>query len=346
MTQRGGGRALLTATWVLGILLLLAVGVVSLFAGAATLTWAEVWGTFTHRTGLWISADYPEPSALRQSILMDLRLPRVFMGALVGAGLAVAGAALQAITRNDLAEPYLLGISSGASAGAVVVIVLGVGGSAVGLTGGALVGSLASFGVLMLLLRGSRLESTRVVLTGVLVGQFFSAVMSLILMTSGNAEQVQGLMFWLLGALSASRWETVVVVTVAVILAVAVIWGLSRYLDAMSFGDATASTMGVPVTTVRTVILVVVSLLTAATVSAVGAIGFIGLIVPHAVRLLIGSQHHRLIPLSALVGAIFLVSADAVARHAFAPQELSVGVVTALVGVPVFFLILRQRKRL
>ncbi|AIG63839.1 iron ABC transporter permease [Corynebacterium atypicum] len=339
-------RSRLGAAWTVGLVILLATCAISLFAGAASLSGAEVWATLAHRLHLPSAQSWPEPSPLRQSILLQLRVPRILMAVCVGAALAVAGVALQATTRNDLAEPYLLGISSGASAGAVITITLGIGGMALTLSAGAGIGALVSFGVLMLLLRGSRLESTRVVLTGVLVGQFFSAIMSMTLMIVGNAEQAQGIMFWLLGALGAARWNTLGVVAAATVAALVIIGSLSRYLDAMSFGDATARTMGVPVTAVRTTVLIVVSLLTAATVSAVGAIGFIGLIVPHAVRMVVGSQHSRVIPLSALVGAIFLVAADAVARVAFAPEELSVGVVTALVGVPVFFAILHRRGKL
>lgn len=224
----------------------------SVFLGAASLSFTEVWGAITHGTGLFVSPEFPQPSVLRQSILFDLRIPRILMSVIVGGALAVAGAALQAITRNDLAEPYLLGISSGASTGAVVVIILTSGASigggvALGLTGGAAIGALVSFAVLLLLLRGSGFSSTQVVLTGVLVGQFFAAITSLILMARGDADSVRGVMFWLLGALGASRWESLWVVAVVCSIACAVIWSISRYLDCLSFGDDTAESMGVPV---------------------------------------------------------------------------------------------------
>lgn len=323
----------------------------SVFLGAASLSFTEVWGAITHGTGLFVSPEFPQPSVLRQSILFDLRIPRILMSVIVGGALAVAGAALQAITRNNLAEPYLLGISSGASTGAVVVIILTSGASigggvALGLTGGAAIGALVSFAVLLLLLRGSGFSSTQVVLTGVLVGQFFAAITSLILMARGDADSVRGVMFWLLGALGASRWESLWVVAVVCSIACAVIWSISRYLDCLSFGDDTAESMGVPVAKVRGIVLVSVALLTAATVSAVGAIGFIGLIVPHAVRMLIGPAHSALIPVSALLGSSFLVITDALARTVFSPQEVPVGVFTAIIGVPVFFLILKRGRRL
>lgn len=288
-------------------------------------------------------ADLAHPehlSELQRSVIWELRLPRVLMAACVGAILAVCGAAMQAITGNDLADPYLLGISSGASTGAVIAVVFAS--FRWGVIAGAAIGSVASFALLMALLRGSKADATRVVLTGVLVGYLFQAVTSLIVTASGNAESTRGIMFWLLGMLSAARWSTLAVVAAAGAVGCAVLWGLSRQLDALLLGPATAETMGVPVTAVRYTVLVTVSLLTAATVASVGAIGFVGLIVPHAVRMLAGPLHARLIPLAALVGAVFLVVADAIARVAFAPVELPVGVVTALLGVPVFFLILRR----
>jgi len=283
-----------------------------------------------------------ELSALQRSVLTDLRLPRVLMAACVGAILAVCGVAMQAITHNDLADPYLLGISSGASTGAVVAIIFST--FQWGIVAGASIGALLSFSLLMLLLKNTAADATRVVLTGVLVGYLFESVTSLVVTASGNAESTRGIMFWLLGMLSAARWNTLVAVVVVGAIGVTLLWLMSRYLDALSLGDETASTMGVPVVRVRYTVLIAVSLLTAATVASVGAIGFIGLIVPHAVRMLIGPLHRSLIPVSAIVGAIFLVVADAIARVLFAPQELPVGVITALIGVPLFFVILKRTK--
>ncbi|MGD7002759.1 FecCD family ABC transporter permease [Corynebacterium halotolerans] len=332
----------MTRALTLGSVILLVACLLSLFLGSASLSPAEAWAALLHRFGV---SDTDAPSMLRQSILFDLRLPRVLMAAVVGASLAVAGVVMQAVTRNDLAEPYLLGVSSGASAGAVAVLTLLSAAAPVGLTLGAAMGALVSFGVLMLLLFGATLSATRVVLTGVLVGQLFSALTSLLLLAKGDADATRGVLFWLLGALGAARWDTLVIVTVVAAVALPSLWILSRYLDTMGFGDGTATTMGVPATWLRVAVLVIVALLTAATVSVVGAIGFIGLIVPHAVRMLIGPGHSRLIPLSAVVGAILLVLSDALARTLFAPQEIPVGVVTALIGVPSFFLILRRRQR-
>lgn len=316
----------------------IAFGLLSLLALAAAIVISLPLGS----SGISVF-DLDSMSPVQRSILTELRLPRVLMAACVGAILAVCGVAMQAITHNDLAEPYLLGISSGASTGAVIAIMFST--WQWGIVVGAAVGGLTSFLLLMALLRHTRADATRVVLTGVLVGFLFQSLTSLVVTASGNAESTRGIMFWLLGVLSAARWNTLIVVAIAGAVGLVVLWLLSRHLDALTLGDATAHTMGVPVVAVRYTVLIVVSLLTAATVAAVGAIGFVGLIVPHAVRMVQGPLHARLIPVAAIVGALFMVIADAIARVLFAPQELPVGVITALIGVPVFFIILRRINR-
>ncbi|MFY1594809.1 FecCD family ABC transporter permease [Micromonospora sp. WMMD737] len=223
---------------------------------------------------------------------------------------------LQSLTRNALADPYLLGVSSGASTGAVGVVLLGFAGSQLGVASGAFCGALVSFG--LLLLRRTGLHSTRIVLTGVVVGQLFTALTSLILMSNGDADSTRALTHWLLGSLAPAR------------------------------GTDTAASLGIDVRTTRAVLLVTTSLLTAVAVAvaAVGAIGFVGLIVPHGVRFLVGPTHRLLLPVCAVVGAAFLVWTDALARVAFAPLEVPVGVFIVLLGVPLFLLVLRRRGEL
>lgn len=319
-------------TGIIALVVLIGAIIVSLPLGSSSITFEELRAL--------IDPSLPSPSPLRMSILTELRIPRVLMAALVGAILAVCGVVMQSITHNDLADPYLLGVSSGASTGAVVAILFST--WHFGIIAGAAVGALSSFVLLMLLLRGSSAAATRVVLTGVLVGYLFQALTSLIVTSTGNAESTRGILFWLLGVLSAARWNTVIAVAIMGAVGISILWALSRYLDTLTLGDDTASTMGIPVTAVRYGVLIIVSLMTATTVASVGAIGFVGLIVPHAVRMVSGPRHISLIPLSALVGAIGLVIADAVARTIFAPQELPVGVITAIIGVPAFFFILRK----
>jgi iron complex transport system permease protein len=322
----------------LGALLLVAcLGSVAL--GAGDFTTDDVLRTVGARLGV------AQPLApLRDSVVWELRLPRVLLAAAVGAGLAASGAVLQAVTRNALADPYLLGVSSGASTGAVLVLVLGVGSGVLSLAAGALLGGLASFGLVLLLLGRGSTGSGRLVLTGVVVGQLFTAITSLIIISSGDADSTRSILYWLLGSLAPARWPAVVATGAVVVVALVVFRFVASGLDALAFGENAASALGVNVARTRIVAIVMAAALTAVMVASVGAIGFVGLIVPHAVRMLVGSEHRSLIPASALAGAVFLVAADALGRSVFAPQQIPVGVVTSLLGVPVFLLIARRRE--
>ncbi|MFD0354757.1 FecCD family ABC transporter permease [Streptomyces sp. NPDC127110] len=315
---------------------------VAVRTGTADVGWGGLARAFGVRLGLAVE---PLPPLL-DSLVWDLRLPRVLMAALVGASLAVCGAVLQAVTRNALADPYLLGVSSGASAGAVTVVVLGVGAGALGVTGGALAGALLAFGALLLLLRRTGLDSVRIVLTGVVVGQLFTALTSLVLMASADADTTRAVTHWLLGSMAPARWDTVAVCALVTPLGLAAAWLCSNALDGLAFGSDTAASLGIGVRRTRLLLLVVTAALTAVAVATVGAIGFVGLIVPHGVRFLAGPRHRVLLPYAALAGAVFLVWTDALARIAFAPREVPVGVITALLGVPLFLLVLRRRGEL
>ncbi|MFE0704181.1 FecCD family ABC transporter permease [Streptomyces sp. NPDC058872] len=328
--------------------LLLAAGVLTasvataVRVGTADVGWFDLARVLGSRIGLDVA---PLPPLL-DSLVWDLRLPRVLMAALVGASLAVCGTILQAVTRNPLADPYLLGVSSGASAGAVTVVVLGVGANALGVTGGALVGALLSFGLLLLLLRRTGLAPVRIVLIGVVVGQLFTALTSLVLMASADADTTRAVTHWLLGSLAPARWNTVAVCAIVTPLGLTAAWSCSRSLDGFAFGTDTAASLGIDVRHTRMLLLVITAALTAVAVAAVGAIGFVGLIVPHGMRFLVGPLHRALLPYAALAGAVFLVWTDALARTAFAPRELPVGVLTALSGAPLFLLVLRRKGEL
>ncbi|MEU7387421.1 FecCD family ABC transporter permease [Streptomyces tanashiensis] len=330
------------------VLLLLAAGTLAASTVAAVrVGTAEVgWSDLSRVLGAHLGLDVDPLSPLLDSLIWDLRLPRVLMAALVGASLAVCGVVLQAVTRNALADPYLLGVSSGASAGAVTVVVLGVGASTLGVTGGALAGALLSFGLLLALLRRTGLDSARIVLTGVVVGQLFTALTSLVLMASADADTTRAVTHWLLGSIAPARWNTVAVCAIVTPLGLVAAWLCSHALDGLAFGADTAASLGIGVRHTRTLLLVVTAALTAVAVASVGAIGFVGLIVPHGVRFLVGPLHRVLLPYAALAGAVFLVWTDALARVAFAPREVPVGVITALLGVPLFLLVLRRRGEL
>ena len=275
-----------------------------------------------------------------QGIVWNYRLTRALVAAACGAGLAISGVMLQSLLRNALAEPYLLGISAGASTGAVLVSVAGLGAGAISMTTGAFFGAVCAFSMVALLAHaagsGGLRNSGQIVLAGIAGSQLFNALTSLIITKSGSAEQARGIMFWLLGNLSGVRWSDTFL-TVAVALVGMVICVLhARALDAFTFCSESAASLGVPVRRVQLTLLLVAALITAVMVSIVGAIGFVGLVIPHAARLLVGVRHSRLIPASALIGAIFLIAADVVSRTLIPGQVLPIGVITALVGAPVF----------
>lgn len=341
------GRSGRSAAAQAAFFLLVAVTLAGSVAAAVRIGTADVgWTDLARVLGAHLGLGVEPLPPLVDSLIWDLRLPRVLMAALVGASLAVCGTVLQAVTRNALADPYLLGVSSGASTGAVTVVVLGVGASTLGVTGGALVGALLSFGLLLLLLRRTGLDSARIVLTGVVVGQLFTALTSLVLMASADADTTRAVTHWLLGSMAPARWNTVVVCAIVTPLGLVAAWLCSNALDGLAFGTDTAASLGIGVRHTRLLLLVVTAVLTAVAVATVGAIGFVGLIVPHGVRFVVGPLHRVLLPYAALAGAVFLVWTDALARIAFAPREVPVGVITALLGVPLFLLVLRKRGEL
>jgi iron complex transport system permease protein len=281
---------------------------------------------------------------IEQSVVWNLRLSRALVAALAGAGLAICGAILQALLRNALAEPFVLGVSAGASTGAVCVIVLGIGAGGLSLSLGAFAGAFAAFALVALLSNGATSGPNHTILAGVAASQLFNALTSYIVTTSGNAQQARDVMFWLLGSFGGVRWPDVQLLLVVVIVSLGVCIWMGRALDAFTFGDEDAAALGVPVARIRLVLFGVTALLTATIVSMVGAIGFVGLVVPHAARYVVGPLHLRLLPACAVVGAVFMVIADIASRVIATQQTVPIGVVTALVGVPFFAIILYRAR--
>lgn len=280
-------------------------------------------------------------------IVLELRLPRVILGAMVGGGLALAGAVFQALLRNPLAEPYILGVSGGAAAGTVTLLALGWAGIAswalpLGAFSGALLAIALVFGVAAS--AGQRLDVRVLLLSGVVIGAFFAAWIALVLSLS-DAPTVRSALLWMMGSLSGATWRSVGIVAAYTLPALVVLLTLARPLNLMAVGEETAAWLGTNVEGTKRVAYGVASLIAAAGVAFVGVIGFVGLVVPHAVRLLVGPDHRRLLPLSALAGAGFLVLADLGARTVLAPAEIPIGVVTAFVGVPFFLGLLRRSLR-
>jgi len=281
----------------------------------------------------------------QESIVWLLRVPRVLLGAVVGAGLAIAGVGLQALTRNILAEPYLLGVTSGASTLAAASILFGVGAGigSTSLAGSAFVGAFAAGVAVFLLARvGGQMTSTRLVLAGVSVGYVLHALTSFLIFASDDPDAGRSVLFWILGSLTLATHSSALVTGGVVLGTLALLLVRARPLDALAIGDNTAQTLGISPTRLRAAVMVVIALCVGALVAASGGIGFVGLIIPHVARMCVGTAHRRLLPVAALLGAIFLVWADVVARTALAPQELPLGIVTALVGAPLLFLLVRR----
>jgi len=279
------------------------------------------------------------------AIVQQLRLPRAVVAALVGAALAASGATFQALLRNPLAEPYILGVSGGAAIGAVGAIVLGWGITAAwAVPAAAFAGALVAI-VLVLRLAasvGSALDTRILLLAGVVIGAFFNACI-LLLLTLTDVESFRSAIFWMMGSFAGSTWRGAGIFAIYFLPGLLLLFGLARSLNLMSIGEETAAHLGVRVERVKLLAYAVASLLTAASVAVAGVIGFVGLVVPHVVRIAWSGDYRFLIPASALLGAAFMTGADAIARVAVAPVELPVGVVTAFVGVPFFLWLLRRR---
>jgi iron complex transport system permease protein len=278
-------------------------------------------------------------------IVFDLRLPRILLGIMVGAALSVAGASFQALLRNPLADPYVLGVSSGAALGSILALIIAPGFALVTPLG-AFLGAIATIaGVYFLGRREGQLDSATLLLGGIISASFFSAII-MFLLTTLSGRDLRGMVFWLMGDLSTPvsagmQW----IFTVGLVAGIGAIYSTSADLNLLLTGEREAIHLGVDVTRVKLVVYVSASLLTALAVSASGAIGYVGLLVPHAVRLIFGSDYRLLIPASALCGAIAIVLADTLARTIVPPTELPVGAMTAMAGAPVFIYLLRRGLR-
>ena len=312
-------------------------------AGSVSIAFDQVWAIVLHRISpALIEQSWP---AVREAIVLDARLPRVVLAAVIGAGLAVCGMALQAVVRNPLADPMLLGVSSGASVGAVAVLVFGLGVFQVlTLPLAAFCGALAALVAVYFLARtGGRMTTVRLILSGVAVAEVLSALASFMIISSDDPHKAQAAVRWMLGGLGGTTWPMVWIPTAVVLLGVVGLLSVTRPLNLLYTGEEAAAALGLDVHRFRAGVFVLVALMVGAMVAVSGAIGFVGLIMPHVVRLLVGADHRRALPAVALLGASFLVACDIAARTVAAPEEVPVGVLTALIGGP-FFLWLMRRK--
>jgi len=333
-----------TTIWtILLVLLLITVFACGIIIGPTPINLSDVRIALAHNI---FGVEAPTSASSTNVVIWDIRIPRLILGAAVGAGLAVAGAILQAVVRNALADPYILGINSGASTGAALAILFGVGAGfgEYALQGAAFIGALAASAVMFFIARSAgRLTSVRLLMAGIAVGYALSAVTSFLIFASDSAEGSRSVMFWLLGSLGLGRWGLLLLVSVLVVVAVTIVfWSMGRRIDALTVGDDAALTLGVNPDRMRVLLVVLTCILVGSVVAMAGSIGFVGLVVPHAARRLVGGSHRHMLPVAALLGASLLIAADIGARTLLAPQEIPIGIVTSLVGAPFLILLVRR----
>lgn len=322
--------------------------VVSLGTGPVSIPPGRVFALLMHEPAVAPTA--PESgvtsAAAAAVIVRQLRPPRVLLAVLVGASLALSGAVMQGFFQNPMADPYIVGVSSGAALGATAALafsidlwVAGIHAASLFAFAGALAVTFLVYGIAR---RGGRVPTTLLLLTGVAVGSLAAALTSLLMLTTRT--DLHRILFWLLGSFSSRRWEHVHMVWPWALAGAVTLQFFARDLNVLLQGEENAQFLGVDVERVKRILLVVTALLTAAAVSVSGIIGFVGLVVPHAMRMIVGPDHRRLLPASVLGGAILMVAADMVARTIIAPAELPVGVITALLGCPYFLYLLGRRR--
>lgn len=318
--------------YIVAVALLVTVAVLSLSLGQTFVSPSD-W------LPILLGSDSESPQAI---IIRELRLPRILSACLVGGTLACAGAAFQGLFRNVLAEPYIIGASSGAALGVAVSIVLGLQASYVGLGATAAMAMLGSVAVVGLVLAvGAAIRSSTTVtllLAGIAISSLVNSLVSALMIL--NDPRAVAVLAWVMGSLAGSHWDSLTIAAIVGVPSMAVICALSRALDAFSLGDATAHSLGLNVSRFRTILVIAASLATAAAVSVAGIVGFIGLVAPHIARQLVGSRHWVMLPMSICVGAILMMLADSLSRIVIAPAELPVGIVTALIGSPFFLWLL------
>ena len=333
--------------WSTGLAALLLVGLGVLAVGLAVGVGRIEIGVGTALRGVLHGVGLGAPvEPVAQAVVWELRLPRALLAWTAGGGLAVVGVAMQALVRNPLAEPYLLGASSGASAGAALFALGFLPAAlegALSLSLAAFLGALLALGLVVLVAREGRyLPTARLLLAGVAVSALLAAVTAFAAFAAPDADRLRAVLFWLLGSFAGAGWSDLTVPLVATLAATLGLWAIARPLDALLGGEEAARALGVETERLKLGLVVGSAVVVGALVAACGVIGFVGLIVPHAVRLLVGPAHRRVIPLALLGGGAFLVLADLAARTVLGAQELPVGVLTALCGVPFFLVLLRR----
>jgi iron complex transport system permease protein len=341
-------RRFYKAAFCIAVIVLAGVIIYSSTLGAANITFFESIRIILSKIPL-IDRFFPAQGldATHTTIVLNIRMPRIFLALLVGTGLSVVGGTFQGMFRNSMADPYVLGISSGAALGATIGIVagfdrmlLGVGFVAVCAFIGAILTTLLVYSIARV---GSRLPAATLLLSGISLGFLMSSMVTVLMVF--NRKQMDQIVFWIMGSFTAASWRHVAMLAPVVIAGSAAIIAFSRDLNALTTGDDVARSLGIEVETVKKILLILSSVVVAACVSVSGIIGFVGLIIPHAVRLMLGSDHRVVLPFSAIGGALFMVFADTLARNLIPPAELPVGAITSLFGAPFFIYLLIKKKK-
>jgi iron complex transport system permease protein len=323
------------------IFILAAIGVASLLVGSVRIAPGHIFNYFVN-----IFTGKLSLSSEEELIVFSVRLPRIVFAGIVGASLSLGGVVFQAILRNPLADPYILGISGGSALGAIIGIVVGASSFYLGVPLLAFVGALVTVFLVFIVAGGSRgpLLDNSLLLSGVVVNAFFSAAI-LFFLSIVNSMELHSITFWLMGDLSRASFREICIAAFCLVLGFVLLYAQARKLNLFVQGEETALHLGVNVERTKQWLLVVTSLIISVAVSLAGIIGFVGIMVPHLMRLVFGSDHRLLLPVSALFGASFLIAADTIARVIFAPAELPVGVITALCGAPYFIFLLKRNAR-
>lgn len=338
-------RKIFLWTGITSILLVLSI-IITVSIGTAQLPLAHVWGVLLKHLPFaehWIQANWPQST---EQIIIKVRLPRVLLAVLVGACLSLAGAGFQGVLRNPLADPYILGVSSGAAVGAAFIILFGLHTTLFGIWTIPIVAFSTALLSLFIVLRLANVQGKyqleTIILSGVVVSAFLSSFVSL--MVSMSDRVINEIVFWLMGSLSMHGWTFLFLLFPYLIFGFIILFSFSKHLNLFSLGEKQAAHLGVRVKRTRLIILVVSTLITAAAVSIVGTVGFVGLVVPHLVRLMVGPDYRIIIPVTAIVGALYVLWADTIARTLLSPTEIPLGVVTAFLGAPFFGYLLRRSR--
>ncbi len=341
---------ILTKPVFMGLLLLLLVIVMAagMVWGAVSLGWKNILVILLDAFPFYHSEAAEAVGQVYKDILLQIRVPRVLMAAAVGSSLAVSGAVFQGLFRNPMAEPYVIGVSSGSALGAVVAM---LGGFTIAGSGYGIVPLFAFTGGLLTIITvysmarvGRAVPVMTLLLAGIAISSFLSALVSLLTYFAG--EKLHMVVFWMMGGLGGATWQTVKIMLPYVLVGFIIVMMFSRELNAMLLGEETASNLGVDTEKVKKILLVGASMLVAAAVSTSGIIGFVGLVVPHFIRLVAGPDHRFLLPASAILGGALLIATDTLARVIIAPTELPVGIITSIIGAPMFIYLLKKRRKL